>query len=287
MSPARGFEEGSMVGDGCRRVFAPLAMGGVAVGGHVIVVPVKAGCKRRGNRVDFLRVGCCGRHTGNNANLVVMRGTDMSSPRNSGKAARLHVSRSGCLPHLCGFYRRVRGCNAYVTVRVGRTNTSTISTHAGVRPISTSSIPSGRNKRVPHPLSIRRVRRVMGGCNRTTGETRTTNFSTMRVRTKRSCLVDRFLSPLAGGHASRFNKSIRGEAHFYHVIVRRMEGRIKPFFPVVLHLDTSRLVRNNGALRSALRCLRCIRSRISVFSISYNLGNSVRCRVSTGCVGSK
>ncbi len=62
----------------------------------------------------------------------------------------------------------------------------------------------------------------MGSFNGTIGVYHRTNFSYIRVRTKRNCLVSRFLSPCAGGHGSGCNNSLRGHVHFVHRILTRI-----------------------------------------------------------------
>lgn len=80
------------------------------------------------------------------------------------------------------------------------------------------------------------------------------------MRTKRNCLVDRFLSPCAGRHGSRFNNSLRGHVHFVSVIVRRIvhttNGSVTILMGAGVHSNFGKKVRVSRTIRMTGQLMR-------------------------------
>ncbi len=129
-----------------------------------------------------------------------------------------------------------------------------------------------------HKLHGSRLPRVTGGCNHTIGLTHRTNFSTIRVRTKRNCLVDRFLSPCAGHHGSRFNNSLRGHVHFVSVYVRRIVGTTNGSVTMLIGVGVHSNFGNNVRVSRTLRItghLRRLKTRTLMLDNKFMDGTPV------------
>lgn len=80
--------------------------------------------------------------------------------------------------------------------------------------------------RAPRRVSLGSVGGIVRRCTVTTEGTVGTKFSKIRVRKTRNCLVSRFGSRIAGGQASRCNKSVLGELLFVGRMLRTIVRRI-------------------------------------------------------------
>lgn len=98
------------------------------------------------------------------------------------------------------------------------------------------------------------------------------------MRTKRNCLVDRFLSPCAGRQGSRCKKSLRGEVHFVAVIVGRIvgttNGSLTMFIGVGVHSNFQNKVRVRRALRMTEQ-LRSLKTRTLILDKKFIDGTPV------------
>lgn len=127
-------------------------------------------------------------------------------------------------------------------------------------PVSTSSNFGLCSPAFIHKVEGRRLPRVTHTCKGTIGLTERTNFSTIRIRTKRKCLVDRFLSPCAGRQGSRCKNSLRGQVHFVSVIVGRIVGTTNDSVTILIgvgvHSNFGNKVRSRRAVRMTQHLLR-------------------------------
>lgn len=264
----------------CGVLFDPVGVKGYRVGGEVIVTPVYLNFNRFGNSTARTVVGCCRRHTGKNANLVVARVAEIGSGANTSSFNRLTTSDSEGVPSVTHLTREVRGRSSGVFIRLRRPNERGMDlvigaipvsvTFSGVLPGSTCSgllckgvIPlngglttgsvlfgsttpdrdtgDGFTRDTGETVDGGRVGGVVSRFNSTTLHMGGTNYSNIRLRTDRNCLVRRFLSPTAGAEASRCNNSLRGHVHFLVRVVSSIHRGYNASFPLVMELAISRV----------------------------------------------